>query len=107
MGDQDAFERILTSLHDAMLDETRWPDTSALTDEACGLTGHDLIVSERSEGRPPVALRRGLMPGAATRRPGARLSRELLSHQRTRTALPPAARQSSGARRGPVHGAGS
>ena len=33
MGDQDAFERILASLHDAMLDDTRWPGTSALIDE--------------------------------------------------------------------------
>ena len=46
MGDQDAFERILASLHDAMLDNSRWPGTSALIDEACGLTGNDLIVSE-------------------------------------------------------------
>ncbi len=46
MGDQDAFERILASLHDAMLDDTRWPGTSALIDEACALTGNDLIVSE-------------------------------------------------------------
>ena len=30
MGDQDVFERILESLHDAMLDDSHWPDTSAL-----------------------------------------------------------------------------
>ena len=46
MGEQDAFERILTSLHDAMLDDARWPGVSARIDEACGLTGNDLIVSE-------------------------------------------------------------
>ena len=46
MGDQDAFGRILTSLHDAMLDDARWPGVSARIDEACGLTGNDLIVSE-------------------------------------------------------------
>ena len=46
MGQQDAFESILTSLHDAMLDDDHWPGTSALIDEACGLTGNDLIVSE-------------------------------------------------------------
>ena len=45
MGDQDAFERTLASLHDAMLDNARWPGASALIDEACGLTGNDLIVS--------------------------------------------------------------
>ena len=46
MNDQDAFERILASLYDAMLDETRWPATSALIDEACGLTGNGLMVGE-------------------------------------------------------------
>ena len=49
MSHQDAFERILASLYDAMLDETRWPATSALIDEACGLTAH----------RGPRWLRRG------------------------------------------------
>ena len=46
MGEQDAFERIVASLHDAMLDDSRWPATSALIDEACDLTGNDLIVRE-------------------------------------------------------------
>ena len=46
MGEQDAFERILSALYDAMLDNTRWPGVSALIDEACGLTGNDLMVRE-------------------------------------------------------------
>ena len=46
MNNQDAFERILESLYDAMLDETRWPATSALIDEACGITGNGLMVAE-------------------------------------------------------------
>ena len=46
MGAQDEFEHILASLHEAMLDDGGWPGTSALIDEACGLTGNDLIVSE-------------------------------------------------------------
>ena len=46
MGDQDTFERILASLHDAMLDDTHWPATSALIDEACGATGNVLLVGE-------------------------------------------------------------
>ena len=29
-----------------MLDDTRWPATSALIDEACGLTGNGLMVGE-------------------------------------------------------------
>lgn len=41
-----ALERILASLHDAMLDDTHWPATSALIDEACGLTGNSLMVGE-------------------------------------------------------------
>ena len=46
MSDQDAFEHILASLHDAMLDDTRWPGVSALIDEACGIKGNDLLVGE-------------------------------------------------------------
>ena len=34
MSDRDAFGRILASLHDAMLDDSRWPAVSALIDEA-------------------------------------------------------------------------
>ena len=46
MSDQDAFERILASLYDAMLDDAHWPATSALIDEACGITGNALMVGE-------------------------------------------------------------
>ena len=46
MSDQDAYRRILASLSDAMLDDTHWPATSALIDEACGITGNCLAVSE-------------------------------------------------------------
>ena len=46
MSDQDAFERILASLHDATLDAVQWPATSALIDEACGIQGNALLVSE-------------------------------------------------------------
>ncbi len=46
MSDQDAFERVLAALYDAMLDDTRWPDASALIDEACGIKGNDLVVGE-------------------------------------------------------------
>ena len=44
MSDQDAFERIVASFHDAVLDETLWPATSALIDEACGVAGNALFV---------------------------------------------------------------
>ena len=46
MSGHDAFERILTSLHEAMLDDVHWPTTTALTDEACGLTSNALLVGE-------------------------------------------------------------
>ena len=46
MSDQDAFERILSAMYDAMLDDTRWPAASALIDEACGLKGNGLMVAE-------------------------------------------------------------
>ena len=48
MGEQDrvetSFDRIIASLHEAMLDETRWREASILIDEACGLAGSHLVV---------------------------------------------------------------
>ena len=49
MSDDDAFERILMALYDAMLDDTRWPATSALIDEACGMQGNALMIREGSQ----------------------------------------------------------
>ena len=46
MSDPRAFERVLASLYDAMLDDTRWPATSALIDEACGVVGNAILVGE-------------------------------------------------------------
>ena len=46
MSEQSAFERIVASLHDAMLDDSHWPATSALIDEACGIAGNALLVGE-------------------------------------------------------------
>ena len=46
MSEQDAFERALESMFDAMLDDARWPRASALIDEACGLTGNDMLVAD-------------------------------------------------------------
>jgi len=46
MSDQDTFERILASLHDAMLDDVEYPATSALIDDACGTVGNALLVAE-------------------------------------------------------------
>ena len=46
MSQSDAFDRILASLHDAMLDDAHWPTTSALIDDALGATGNGLVVGE-------------------------------------------------------------
>ena len=76
MNNQDAFERSLASLYDARLDETRWPATSALIDEACGITGNGLMV-----GEGPKNDVRGLFVGLYYR--GQRredLEREYLEH---------------------------
>ena len=53
MNDQDVFERIVASLHDAVLDETRWSATSALIDAACGTQGNALFVGAgpKDDGR--------------------------------------------------------
>ena len=48
MNEFDAFQRILTSMHEAMLDDSRWPETSALIDEACGTMGNALLIGEGS-----------------------------------------------------------
>ena len=53
MSDQDAFDRILASLYTAMLDDTEWPVTSALIDDACGTVGNALLVGEG----PPADVR--------------------------------------------------
>lgn len=49
LSDQDAFERGMASLYDAMLDESHWPAASALIEEACGVTGHALMVGEGAQ----------------------------------------------------------
>ena len=54
MSDQDAFERILAALHAATLDETQWPATSALIDEACGIQGTALLVGDGPPEAPRV-----------------------------------------------------
>ena len=46
MSQQDLFERLIASLHEAMLDEAHWPIASALIDEACETKGNILISSE-------------------------------------------------------------
>ena len=54
MSDQDLFERLLAAFYDTMLDETLWPATSALIDEACGLQGNALFVGDGPPAAPRV-----------------------------------------------------
>ena len=46
MSRQDLFERILSSLHEAVLDDTHWPATSGLIDDACGSKGNMLVFAD-------------------------------------------------------------
>ena len=46
MSRQDLFERLLSSLHEAMLDDAHWPVASALMDEVCGSKGNILVSGE-------------------------------------------------------------
>ena len=46
MSDHDTFTRIVASLHEATLDDARWPATSALIDDACGIHGNTLLIGE-------------------------------------------------------------
>lgn len=46
MSQRDAFNGVLMSLNDAMLDDALWPATSALIDEACGTRGNALFIAD-------------------------------------------------------------
>ena len=46
MNRQSEFEQILASLHEAVLDDTLWPATSGLIDEACGAKGNFLVAGD-------------------------------------------------------------
>ena len=48
MSRRDAFDRIVASLHDAMLDESHWPAAAARIEDACGIgtSGTVLVVGD-------------------------------------------------------------
>ena len=55
MTQRDAFRRAVTALNEAMLDDTRWPETSGLIDEAFGVTGNILgFGSENPTGKVEI-----------------------------------------------------
>lgn len=59
MGTRDHFDRIMSALHDAMLDDTRWPTASRLIDEACEIKGNALVVGKgRSQADGEIFLSR-------------------------------------------------
>jgi len=63
MNDFDAFNRILLSLHEAILDDACWQQTSALIDEACGTMGNALLVGERAGDDVRVSFAAGYYRG--------------------------------------------
>ena len=53
MSQQDKFDRVVASLHEAALGDAHWRETSALIDDACGMKGaHLVIVDGRSRDKP-------------------------------------------------------
>ena len=48
MSDQDALERIIASLHEAMFDDARWGRAARLIDEACRTKGNLIGVGDDS-----------------------------------------------------------
>ncbi|MCY4141080.1 MAG: hypothetical protein OXF56_22790 [Rhodobacteraceae bacterium] len=63
MSSDNALAPILASIHEAMLDDARWPATSALIDEACGIGGNGLVVGERFCGDDRIYFARFLYRG--------------------------------------------
>ena len=47
MNERDLYDRILASLHEAMLDDVHWPATARLIDEACRTKGNMIGFGER------------------------------------------------------------
>ncbi len=51
MGRQDLMQRILVSFHEAVFDDSQWPATGALIDEACGAKGNFLFLAQGTTQR--------------------------------------------------------
>ena len=63
MGRQDAVEHIMASLHDAMLDHSRWPAVAAPHRRGLRPDRQRFPGRRGPEGRPPGSLRRGYCRG--------------------------------------------
>ena len=65
MSDADVLERVVAALHEAMLDDARWPETSRLIDEAVGARGGTVTFGdEPSPGRIDLYFARSYYRGA-------------------------------------------
>ena len=51
MNERETFERILASMHEAALDDTRWPSTSALIDDALSVHGNCLAFDDLNSSK--------------------------------------------------------
>ena len=63
MNPDDAFERILASLHEAALDDARWPAATSLIEEALDAAGNALSVVEGSDDDARIQFARFLRRG--------------------------------------------
>ena len=50
MSRTEVFERLLASMHEAVLDEAQWPGAAALIDELCGSRGNSLVYGDDAGG---------------------------------------------------------
>lgn len=63
MNERDAFERILASLHEAILNPDLWPTTSALIDEAIAAKGNALLIARNVARDAPMLFAAGYYRG--------------------------------------------
>ena len=63
MSQQDAFERVVASLHEATLDDSLWDRTSGLIGDACRSMGNQMVFCDDSAGRPGVLFARFCLGG--------------------------------------------
>ena len=76
MNRGDTFERIVELLNEAMLDDARWPQTSALIDEAFGAKGSVLgFGDEPTKGDYQIFFTKCYFRGINHRMPSGRVMR--------------------------------
>ena len=96
-SEQEKFERILASLHEAALDDTRFPTASALIDDALGVHGNCLGLGDAPSGDDIRICYAGFFyHGQRRRECGTRVPRRLLPPGRTNPAPAASPRQRTG-----------